>query len=293
MKPKYILLLVVLAAIWGSSYLFLRLATPAMGVSLTMASRIILGAVVMLAVFTYTKKLPDYKQNWKQYLVLSIFNIVLPFGFVTYSVANLNASLGAILNATTPLFTMLVSSLWMKEKLNMKRIAGIILGLLGLTVLLGWMPLAITPKVILSVICSLLASLSYAVGAVYTKVNVKQAEPLKTATGMMSAAALLVAPLLLATPVHSVPTFDITAAILLLGVVCTALGYSLYFKLISGVGAANASMVTMLVPVFSLLWGLLFLHEAVTPAVLAGLTMIIASLKVILVPSAKKSISKN
>lgn len=287
MKPKHFLLLILLAAIWGSSYLFLRLATPAMGISLTMASRIVLGALVMIAVFTYTKKLPDYKLFWKQYIILGILNIVLPFTFITYSITNLNASIGAILNATTPLFTIIVSSIWQKEQLNYKKIAGIIVGLLGLTILVGWMPLDLTPGVVLAIVLSLSASLSYAVGAVYTRKYLKQAEPLKTATGMMSAAAVLVMPLLVSSPVTTFPGFEIAAAVFVLGVLCTALGYSLYFKLLSNVGATNASVVTMMVPVFSLLWGLLFLHEPVTPAVILGLLFIIGSLKIILIPAKK------
>ena len=82
MKLKHILLLVLLAAIWGSSYLFLRLAAPAMGISLTMASRIILGAIVMIAVFSYTKKLPDYKVFWKQDIVLGVLKLLLQFGVI-------------------------------------------------------------------------------------------------------------------------------------------------------------------------------------------------------------------
>lgn len=287
MKLKHILLLVLLAAIWGSSYLFLRLATPAMGISLTMASRIILGAIVMIAVFSYTRKLPDYRLFWKQYIVLGVLNILLPFGFITYSITNLNASIGAILNATTPLFTIIVSSIWQKEQLNYKKIIGIVVGLLGLTILVGWMPLDLTPGVILSIVLSLSASLSYAVGAVYTRKYLKHTEPLKTATGMMSAAAVLVMPLLASSPAAAFPGVEIAAAVFVLGVFCTALGYSIYFKLLNKVGATNVSVVTMLVPVFSLLWGLLFLHEPITPAIIVGLLFILGSLKIILIPKHK------
>ncbi|HEX6334162.1 MAG TPA: DMT family transporter [Flavisolibacter sp.] len=293
MKPKDILMLLALAAIWGSSYLFLRLVTPSIGVSLTMASRIILAAIVMTAVFTYGRRLPDYRRLWKQYFVLGFLNILMPFAFITYSVTNLNASLGAILNATTPLFTMVISSFWLKERMNMKKVIGLITGFAGITVLLGWMPLEITGRVITSVVASLLAAISYGIGAVYTRLHVKSNEPVKTATGMISAAALLVLPLLGNASGEDLPGIDITAGVVMLGVLCTAIGYSLYMKLITNVGPTNASLVSLLVPVFSLLWGLIFLHEPVTPAVIAGLFLVMGSLRLILFPGKKTVINNN
>ena len=135
MKLRDIFLLIVLAAIWGSSYLFLKIAAPSIGVSLTIGLRITLAAVVMIALFAYLNKLPQYRKYWKHYIILGLLNLILPFGLVSFSVANLNASIGAILNATTPLFTMIISSLWLKEKMTLKKVAGLMLGLTGLTVL--------------------------------------------------------------------------------------------------------------------------------------------------------------
>ena len=244
-----------------------------------------MAAVVMITLFAFLKKLPDYKQYWKQFVILGILNLLLPFTLVTYAVANLNASLGAILNATTPLFTMVVSAVWLKEKLTPKKLTGLVIGLAGLTVLVGWIPLALTQKVVISIVFSLLAALSYGIGAVYTRRALRHAEPLKTATGQITAAAILAAPLIGYSSTSGAIGLDISIAITVLAIVCTALGYTLYFKLITSVGSTNASLVTLLVPVFSLLWSILFLNEPLTPALLIGMAMILGSLKLVLAPS--------
>jgi drug/metabolite transporter (DMT)-like permease len=282
MKPKDVFQLLLLAAIWGSSFLFLRIAAPAIGITLTLGLRISIAALAMVLVFAFVKKLPDYKAYWKQYLVLGFLNLVAPFALVTFSVANLNASIGAILNATTPLFTMVLSSFWLKEKLSVKKLSGLFIGMAGLTVLVGWIPIAMTGRTILSVLFSLLASLSYGLGAVYTRIHFRNTDPLQTATGQLSAAAIVVLPLLIFSGSDNGLDVKIVVVILALALLCTALGYALYFKLISSIGSTNTSTVTLLVPVFSIIWSMLFLHEPITPALAVGLGLILGSLKLVL-----------
>ena len=285
MKAKDIFRLLLLAAIWGSSYLFLRIAAPAIGITLTMGLRIAIAALFMILVFSFLNKLPEYKLYWKQYLVLGVLNLVLPFALVTYAVANLNASIGAILNATTPLFTMIISSYWMKEKMSVRKLIGLFIGLMGLVILVGWIPVELNGNTILALAFSLLASLSYGIGAVYTRVNFRQSPPMQTATGQISAAALLVLPLLVFSDSSYDFNLNMAIVVLVLALICTALGYALYFKLISTIGSINASVVTMLVPVFSLIWGIVFLGETLTPGLLVGLGLILGSLKLVLSPS--------
>lgn len=285
MKPKDIIQLFLLAAIWGSSYLFLRIVTPTIGVSMTMGVRILIAALVMVTVFGAIKKWPLYGLYWKQYLVLGILNLVLPFSLTSYAITYLNASIGAILNATTPLFTMILSAFWLKEKLTHKKVIGLIIGLTGLVVLVGWIPLELSTDVVIALLFSLLAALSYGLGGVYTRLKLKGSEPLKTATGQLSAAAFLVIPFITHAYSASVFTPQIAIILVVLAVLCTAVGYALYFKLIASIGSMNASLVTLLVPVFSLAWSILFLHEPITPALLIGLAMILGSLKLVLSPS--------
>ena len=250
-----------------------------------MGLRIAIAALFMILVFSFLNKLPEYKLYWKQYLVLGVLNLVLPFALVTFAVANLNASIGAILNATTPLFTMIISSYWMKEKMSVRKLIGLFIGLMGLVILVGWIPVELNGNTILALAFSLLASLSYGIGAVYTRVNFRQSPPMQTATGQISAAALLVLPLLVFSDSSYDFNLNMAIVVLVLALICTALGYALYFKLISTIGSINASVVTMLVPVFSLIWGIVFLGETLTPGLLVGLGLILGSLKLVLSPS--------
>ena len=285
MKANDIIRLLLLAAIWGSSYLFLRIAAPVIGISMTMGLRITIAALFMILVFSFLNQLPAYKLYWKQYLVLGMLNLVAPFALVTFAVANLNASIGAILNATTPLFTMIISSYWMKEKMSVRKLTGLFIGLMGLVILVGWIPIELNGRTILSLAFSLLASLSYGIDAVYTRIKFRQSPPMQTATGQISAAALLVLPLLIFSNSSYDLNLNMAIVVLVLALICTALGYALYFKLISTIGSINASLVTMLVPVFSLIWGIVFLGETLTPGLLAGLALILGSLKLVLSPS--------
>jgi drug/metabolite transporter (DMT)-like permease len=125
---------------------------------------------------------------------------------------------------------------------------------------------------------------------VYTKLSIKNGNPLQTATGMIASAAVIMLPVLLLTPSgHSIPATDIAISLMVLGVVCTAVGYTIYFRLISSAGASNTSMVSLLVPVFSVIWGLVFFGEQVTPALVIGLALILASLKILLSGTAIKT----
>jgi drug/metabolite transporter (DMT)-like permease len=282
MKTSHTIQLLLLAAIWGSSFIFLKILTPVIGVSMTMGSRIILAAIVMISFVAFLKKLPDYTLHWRKYLVLGVLNLMLPFALVSYSIGFLNASLSSIINASTPLFTMIISSLWLRQRLSYRKLAGMFLGISGLTVLVGWMPLDFTPEVITSLVFSFLAALSYGLGNVYTRVYLSNAEPIKTATGQLTAAGVMAIPFLGMSGNQPVFDTNVIMALSILAVVCTALAYTLYFRLISAVGSANASVVSLLIPVFSVLWGVLFLHESITPAILVGLAMILGSLKIVL-----------
>lgn len=291
MKFRDTILLLLLGAIWGSSFLFLKIATPVAGVYTTVAFRIILAAVVMSAIFFAMKKLPDYKKLWKKYLVLALLNLIIPFGLVTFSINYLASSTVAILNATTPLFALIVGYVWLGEAITLKKVAGIFLALAGLVVLLGWMPVAFTPEVMLSIVLSLLAALSYAVAGVFIKAKIKGSEPVKTATGQITTGAVLLLPVFLfQDPVYNAG-WDILGALIALGLISTAFAYILFFQLIQRVTSTNASLVTVVVPVFSTIWGVLFLNEPVTYPIMVGLLLIVVSLLLVVAPASKEKTS--
>ena len=120
-------LLFVLAALWGASYLFFRVAGPALGPLLLAALRVVLAALGLLVYALFLKRLPDFKHYWRAFLVLGLLNNVIPFTLISSAVNNLNASVSAILNATTPLFTVMVAAFWLKEKLTTRKLLGVAL----------------------------------------------------------------------------------------------------------------------------------------------------------------------
>ena len=281
MKPVDIFRLILLGAIWGSSYLFMKIAAPVIGVSLTISSRIILASVILLAGFSLARKFPDFRNNWKSYLILGALNMAIPFALVTSSVIHLNASISAILNATTPLFTLLATVVWLKEKLSLRKVAAMIVGLAGVFVLVGWIPLQLTKEVLVAISMALTGAFCYAIAGVYAKLKFSKSDPVKTATGQMTSASFLLLPVLFTSSSELVLSTEIIVSILALGIVCTAAGYTLFFQLISSAGTVNASLVTLIVPVFSLVWGVLFLGEPVNAGLVAGLILVLVSLIII------------
>ena len=173
---------------------------------------------------------------------------------------------------------MLTSTIWLKEKLSVQKIAGLVVGVIGVSVLVGWIPLELTKEVYLSIVMALAGALCYAIAAVYAKIKFSKSDPIKTVAGQMTAASLLLLPVLISSSSELVISSKIILAILVLGIVCTAAGYTLFFQLVSTVGSVNASLVTLIVPVFSLVWGVIFLDEPVTVGLLAGLVLILLSL---------------
>jgi drug/metabolite transporter (DMT)-like permease len=256
----------------------MKIVAPVVGVSLTISSRIILASVILLAGFSLTRNFPDFRRNWKSYFFLGALNMAIPFALVTSSVIHLNASISAILNATTPMFTLLTTAIWLKEKRSFMKVAGMIVGLAGVLVLVGWIPLDLTREVYIAITMALAGALCYAIAGVYAKLRFSKSDPAQTATGQMTSASFLLLPVLFTSSSKLVFSADIVISILALGGICTAAAYTLFFRLISSAGAVNASLVTLIVPVFSLIWGVLFLGEPVSAGLLTGLSLVLTSL---------------
>lgn len=274
--------MLVLAAIWGSSYLFIRMVAPVIGVSLTMGTRVLIAALFLSVLSLVYGQFPSFKKYWWQYILLGALNMVLPNLLVVFSVMQLNASMGSVLNATTPLFTLLIARIWLKEKLSVAKITGLLLGITGIVILVGWNPVAVNGKTMIAVVASILAAVSYGFANVFTRIKFTGSNPMKTASGQMIGAAALVLPFLFAggdAQTFSLPVFT---PLLILGIVCTALAFIIYFKLVSSMGSVNTSMVTILVPFFGILWSAVFLNEPVTIGLLIGLIFIITGLTLVI-----------
>ena len=254
--------LIGLAAIWGGSFLFMRIAAPVLGPVLLIQLRVALAAVFLLGLALLWKKKLDLKSDWKHFVILGLFNTAVPFLLFAWAAKSLPASLMSVLNATTPIWGAVFGAIWLHNRLSMKTIAGLVLGITGVAVLVGLDGGQLSPTALLGVGAGLVAAACYAVAALYSKVA-KSVDAFANAHGSMWAATLMVAPATPFFPAISVPNIWVVICVLMLGIVCSGIAYVLYFKLIDEIGAAPATTVTFLVPVFGVLWGSLILHEHV------------------------------
>ena len=267
--------LILLGALWGGSFIFIRVAVPALGPFVLMDLRVGLAALALCAVAA--GRLPKVWTRWKEFLIIGTLNSAIPFSLIAAAEINLTASLAAILNSTTVLFTAVVAAVWTGDALTVKKVVGVVLGIIGVAVLVGWDPIALNGVVLLSVGAMLAASLSYALAAVYAKRTFAGVPPLTMALGQPAAAALLLFPLAAVSLPGEPPSMDVTLSVLGLALLSTAVAYLLYFRLIENVGPTSTVTVTLLVPVFGLLFGVLLLNEPFGLGTIAGMGIILSS----------------
>ena len=285
MRPKDLAALFVLAALWGGSFLFMRIAVPVFGPVALAAMRVTLAGLALLLYSAMARKLPTACGNRRRFVLLGVLNAAIPYALIATAELHLTASLTSILNAITPLCTAIVAAIWLRERLTRRLIAGGVLGIAGVAVLVGGSALPSDTATALAVGAGLLAAVSYGLAAVYTKVAFRGLSPLTLATGQQVGAAVVLVPLAVPATIATAPTLHFTGvvigAVIALALLSTSVAYLLYFSLIASVGPTGAASVTLLVPVFGLLWGALLLREPLHPGTLVGLAIVLASVALI------------
>ena len=281
MRPRDFAALILLGALWGGSFLFIRVAVPALGPFLLVELRVGLAAAALFLYALAVGSMPKIRNRWRSFLVLGFFNAAVPFSLISAAEIHLTASLAAILNSTTVMFTAIVAAVWMDDALTAKKVVGIVLGIVGVTVLVGWDPLRVNSLILLAVAAMLLASLSYALGATYAKRSFSGIPPLGMAIGQLSGAGALLLPLAVVSVPEEAPSTVVALSMLGLAFLSTAVAYLIYFRLIDNVGPTSTLTVTLLVPVFGLLFGVLLLDEPIGFGTLAGLGIILTSVVLI------------
>lgn len=267
--------LILLAALWGASYIFIRVAVPALGPFVLMGARVALasGALALYAVIL-ARGMPKFRSRWKEFLIVGATNSAIPFTLIAAAEIKLTASLAAILNSTTALFVAVVAAVWIGESMTVKKVMGLLLGFAGVVVLVGWDPVPLNGAVLLAVGAMLAASLSYAVGGVYVKRTFAGVSPLAMTIGQQGAAAVILLPLAAVSLPGEAPPLPAALSALALALLCTAVAYLLYFRLIENVGPTKTLAVTFLIPVFGLLFGVVLLDEPVGLGTLVGFAII-------------------
>jgi drug/metabolite transporter (DMT)-like permease len=261
--------LLLLAAIWGASFLFIRIAVPTLGPAFLMNGRVLFAALFLLAVALLLKKPLLLAEHWRHYLKLGFINSALPFLLFAYAAGVLTASLLSVLNATAPIWGAVIGILFYRQPLSAKVLFGLLLGISGVAVLVGFDPVLLKPGALWAVAAAASAACCYGIATHYTR-RAKAVEPFANAHGSMWGALCCLLPVTVLFPVQHTLTPGVAAAVLALGVICTGVAYLLYFKLVQEVGATSTLTVTFLIPVFGVLWGWLFLEEQVGWHTLAG-----------------------
>ena len=262
MTVVHFLQLLLLAAIWGASFLFMRIAVPALGPVWLIEGRIGLAALFLLVMALVLGRRLQLRQHWRHYLIVGGLNSALPFLLFAYAAQSLTGSLLSVLNATAPIWGVTLAMIWHKTPVSPKTWLGLGLGLAGVYVLVAFDAQALGAEGYLAVAAALLAPFSYALVSLYVQ-SAKQVDSFATAHGGMWLALLLLTPLLPLFPMHQVPAMEVWWAVLALGVLCTGAAFMIYFRLIAEVGAAPALTVTYLIPLFGIVWGHSFLGEPI------------------------------
>ena len=292
MKPADLFRLLLLSAIWGASFLFIRIAAPVLGPLPTAFFRVLIGAVTLAACLPMLGLKWDMQGKWPAVVMLGIINSGIPF--VMYSIAALwlPAGYSAIFNAMTPLMGVLIGSLFFAERLTRAKAAGVLLGLAGVAVLTRTGPVVFSHDVLLGALACLVATSCYGLAGFLTRRWITARGGLDSrlvAGGSLVGATLFLLPFSAVALIreNTLPAAGpgVWAGMLGLGMFCTAIAYVLYFKLIANLGPVRSLTVTFLIPPFGIVWGWMFLGETLSWAHAAGMLLIGAAVWLVLRPA--------
>jgi drug/metabolite transporter (DMT)-like permease len=277
MTPIDLLLLVALATVWGASYFFIRVAVPAFGPAALVALRVVIGGLLLWGVASALRRPIVVRRHLPRLAILGLLNAALPYLLISAAELHLTASFAAILGATVPLFAAVMAARFLGERLTASRVGGLVLGIVGVAVMVGWGPMALDGATALSVLAMLVASASYASSAIYTKLKLNGVSTYSLALGQqLGALVWLAIPGALLVP-KTAPSSAAVGSLLALGLLSTGVAYLMFFELLERVGPTKTTTVTYLIPIVGMLAGAVMLGEPLTGGMLAGLVLVLAS----------------
>jgi len=288
-RPVDTLYLLGLAAIWGASFLFMRIIAPEIGTVPTAFFRVSIAAAGLLVILAMLRVSWDFQGKFKTVLLLGVINSGIPATMYSVAAQVLPAGYSAIFNATTPLMGVLIGGLFFSERLTPSKIAGVALGLLGVAVLTRAGPVAFDLELLMGALACLLATTCYGFAGFLARRWLDQRGGLDSrlsALGSMLGATLFLLPFFALSAITQPPAswggWQVWVSLLGLGLVCTAFAYILYFRLLSSIGPVKSMTVTFMIPPFGVLWGALLLDEPLSMAHLYGGVLIAGALWLVL-----------
>ena len=293
MRVPDLLRLIALGAIWGASFIFIRVLSPVIGPWATANSRLLIGGAALILYGAGLKRGAELRRHWPHYAVIGIVNSGIPFLLYGFAALHLPASYLGILNATTPLFAALLATIWLDEPLTAGKVIAIVCGCIGVALVSKAGPIVPDAMFGWSVAASLVAAFCYAAAGIYLRRKAAQAPPLAVAGWSQLAGSLLLLPGTLIASSSAVPGVLgdplLMLDVLALGLLCSGVAYLLYYRLMRDLGPTRSFTVTFLIPLFGMLWAWLFLHEEITATMLVGCAFVIAgTLAVLRAPGGAK-----
>jgi drug/metabolite transporter (DMT)-like permease len=280
MNTRNAISLLLLGMIWGSSFLFQRITVPVFGVATTAVGRIVLAAIVLVAVLLATGRRLQWRARWRDYMLVGLIGSGFPFLLFAFAAHSLPAGYSAVLNATVPLFSVLIG--WAAgTQPSLSKWLGVAVGILGVVTLVRFGTVELHWVTLAAFAGTLLASVFYAFNARTVKARFADVDPLVVATGAQIGAGLPLLPWIALSPPTQLPTLSATLSLVALGIVCTGIAYALFYRLIRDAGSDRAVTVTFIVPVFAEAWGAMFLAEPITWASSIGCGLVLLAVALI------------
>lgn len=270
--------LLALGAIWGAAFMFIRIAVPHFGPIALVEVRVVLAALVIVAMLALRGRMGEFKGRWKAFAIIGALNTAVPFALFAYATRTIPAGFAAVLNSSTPLWGAVIGRAVFGERLGVDRTIGLLVGFCGVVIL-------VVPKLTvgggaLAIGAALGGAALYAMAAHLTRRLLPGVSSLAISGGsLVASAAMLALPALWLRPTV-MPPMSAWWSVIALALAGTALGYILYFRLLESVGATGAMAVTYLIPLFGMVWGWMFLDEVATSTMLVGCGCILAGVAV-------------
>ena len=272
MENKYWILITILGAVWGSAFMFIKIATPELGPIALVNIRLAVAGLIFIPFLLQQKYLKHFRSNLKNILVLSVINTALPFSLFAYASLESSSNMLSILNGTTAIMAVVISTIWLKIRLNFFQIMGVFIGLFGIVVLANPDNVYISMK---ATIFCLSAAFCYALSANYIQKFAYKTNTIVLIGWSLVIASVLLMPITFFNLPSQFPSNNVIFSILWLGVISTGVAFLGYVRLIEKVGAVKTATVAYFIPVFGVIWGYVFLGEPITLQILIGMILIL------------------
>ncbi len=272
MENKYWILITILGAVWGSAFMFIKIATPELGPIALVNIRLAVAGLIFIPFLLQQKYLKHFRNNLKNILVLSVVNTALPFSLFAYASLESSSNMLSILNGTTAIMAVVISTIWLKIKLNFFQIMGVFIGLFGIVVLANPDNVYISMR---ATIFCLSAAFCYALSANYIQKFAYKTNTIVLIGWSLVIASVLLLPITFFNLPSQFPSNNVIFSILWLGVISTGVAFLGYVRLIEKVGAVKTATVAYFIPVFGVVWGYVFLGEPITLQILIGMILIL------------------